>query len=138
VKRKKTSLVSEFLDALAEVIADRVATKMTEASKPAQPRMVPKWLPGSEKPARRRRGPAPRGEDARWAAQRVLRDSGFLTFGDPGYDEALKKHLEAQRGREGEDERRAQMSKAARLFERLMGPTADRRPSNRAPRRSSR
>jgi hypothetical protein len=37
------------------VIADRVANKLTEASKPATPEMVSKWLPGPEKPARPRR-----------------------------------------------------------------------------------
>ena len=128
---KRPSPVAEFLDALVDVIADRVATKLTEATKPASPQMAPKWLPGPEQPVRRRRGLVPKGEDPKWTAERALRDSGFLTFGDPGYDEALKKHSEGQREREVAIERRAQMRKAVKLFDKLVGLT----PSRRAPKR---
>ena len=93
-RTKGSSPVSEFLDALADVIAERVATKMTEASKPVPPRMVPKWLPGPEKPARRRRGLVPKGEEPCRTAERALRDSGFVTYGDPGYDRSRGERVE--------------------------------------------
>jgi hypothetical protein len=94
--------------------------------------MAPKWLPGPEKLARRRRGLVPKGEDPKWTAERALRDSGFLTFGDPGYEEALKKHLAEQREREVAVQRRTRMRKAVKLFEKLLRDTAGyRRPNGR-------
>jgi hypothetical protein len=81
MRATKPSPVAEFLDALADVIADRVAAKLAEASKPAPPEMVPKWLPGSEKPVRRRRGIVPKGEDPKWTAKEPC---GILAFSRSG------------------------------------------------------
>jgi hypothetical protein len=119
----KPSPVAQFLDVLADVIADRVATKLAETTKPTSPQMAPKWLPGTEKPVRRRRGLVPKGEDPKWTAQKALRDSGFLTFGDPGYDGAAKEYVERQRQREAEVRRRARMRTAVKLFDKLVGLT---------------
>jgi hypothetical protein len=133
---KKASVASAFL-AFADIIADPVAMKLGEASKQAEPQMAPKWLPGPGKPPRRRRAMAPEGEDMRDRVDRVLRASGFLTHGDPGYDEALKRHLERMREHDADVRRRAQMRTAVRMFERLIGAATRRGSSRPAKRRSS-
>ena len=133
---KKASVASAFL-AFADIIADPVAMKLGEASKQAEPQMAPKWLPGPGKPPRRRRAMAPEGEDMRDRVDRVLRASGFVTYGDPGYDEALKRHLERTREHDAGVRRRAQMRTAVRMFERLIGAATRRGSSRPAKRRSS-
>lgn len=120
-RTKKPSTTQNFLDAIADVIADRVATRLAEAIKPAPPQMVPKWLPGSGKPARGRRGAAPKDEDVHLGAQRALRDSGFVTHGDPGYDEALQRYVDHRREHDADVKRRTQMSMTASLVERFFG-----------------
>jgi hypothetical protein len=68
---------------------------------------------------------------------RVLRASGFVTYGDPGYDETLKRHLERTREHDAGVRRRAQTRTAVRLFERLIGAATRRGSSRPAKRRSS-
>jgi hypothetical protein len=123
VKRtKKPSVSHDFLDAFADVIADRVATKLARAGSP-EPRnlWVPKWLPGPEKPrSRRERGPREGKGDVQGLAQRLIREAGFLTFGDPGHDEVLRKYMEQERKHDVEREREAQMRRAVDLFDKIL------------------
>lgn len=119
-RTKKPSVPLEFLDALADVIADRVATKLSEASKsPPQPREVPLWVPG---PKGGRTKPAlPAGR--KWTPEVALREAGMLTIGDPGYQEALGPYLERIRAYEGKRARKERMRQMVRLLDELLAPT---------------
>lgn len=114
--KKKPSPAQEFLDALTDVIADRVAAKVVEAGKPPpMPEKVPLWLSGPPLP-RPKRPPI----EGKWTVEQALRNAGMLTHGDPGYREALDKYLDWKRRHDAELRARAQMRKAARLLEKLL------------------
>jgi hypothetical protein len=117
---KKPSVSMEFLDALANIIADRVATKLSEASKsPPEPREVPLWVPG---PKGRRTKPAlPAGR--KWTPEVALREAGMLTIGDPGYQEALGPYLDRIRAYEAERAREGRMRQMVRFLDELLAPT---------------
>jgi hypothetical protein len=127
VKRtKKPSTTHEFLDAFADVVADRVARKVVEASgPPPMPEKVPLWLHAPRLPRGKRR-PRPEGK---WTIDGALRDAGLLKYGDPGYDDALKRHLECKRRRDAELHAGAQLRKAVRLLDTLLTGVARSRAS---------
>lgn len=119
MKRNKTKnpAMLDLLDALADVVAERVATRVVEATKPlVVPEKVPAWLSGPKKPRGARR-PAIVGE---WTPEKALRSAGLMTIGDPGYDDALKKYLEWKRTHEAELQGRARLRTAARLLAKVL------------------
>lgn len=124
LRRMRRTSTEEFLDALADVIADRVAAKVVEAAKASPtPEKVPAWLDGPKLPRRRQRPPI----EGEWTPEKALRSAGLVTFGDPGYKESLDKYLEWNRRHEAELQTRAQMRKAVRLLEKLLQPAAPQR-----------
>jgi hypothetical protein len=118
VKPKKNDPAREFIDALADVIADRVAAKLAEREKPiVRPERVPAWVSDP----RRRKGERQTPYVGEWTIEKALRSAGLVTVGDPGYAEGLDAQLGAERVHEVELRARAQMRRAVRLFEKLVG-----------------
>lgn len=131
-RTKKPDLVLELIEALADVIASRVAANMVETQKPPpMPERVPIWLMGPKPPkgARRQRSTAapaairagtPSKTDEEATIERSFREIGMVRMGDPGYRELLDKHLVNERARQAEMAARTQLRKVARLVRKLV------------------
>ena len=120
-REKKPGPAQQFLEALADVIADRVAAKIADSEKLAPiPEKVPLWLSGPKQPRGKKRPPI-QGE---WTIDKALRNAGLLKYGDRGYKEALDEYLQWKRKHDAELHARAQMRKAVKVFERLLDRVA--------------
>lgn len=132
----------DLIDALADVIASRVAAKIIEAEKPpAMPERVPIWLMGPTPPRRTRgrrpiaRQSPPSSESPRsWTkaeteamADQAIRAAGGVRMGEPGYQKLLDEYLVRKRAHDAELHVRAQMRKAARIVTKLVAAAAARR-----------
>lgn len=140
---KKDTTALDLIDALADVIASRVAAKIIEAEKPAStPERVPMWLMGPKPPRRPPRQQsltkqAPSSVEPRhqsWTeaeteamADQAIRGAGGVRMGEPGYQELLQKYLVGKRAHDAELHVKAQMRKAARLVSKLVETAATRR-----------
>lgn len=134
-RTKKDTTALDLIDALADVIASRVAAKINEAQKPpAMPERVPIWLMGPKPPQRRRRQktktmPPPSTPEPRrsWTkaeteamADQAIRGAGGVRMGEPGYQALLERYLVRKRVNDSDLHVRAQMRRAARLIARLV------------------
>lgn len=138
-KRGATAL--DLVDALADVIASRVAAKILDAQKPPpMPERVPMWLFGPKPPRRTRpRGgktkQPPSAEPCRSftdteveaMADEAIRGAGGVRMGEPGYQELLERYLVGKRAHDAELHVKAQLRRAARLVEKLVETAAARR-----------
>lgn len=109
--------VAELIEALADVVADRVVAKLAAKDKtPPMPEMVPMWLMPSREPGAKRRTVRV-GKDA--TPEQTLRAMGLVKHGEPGYEKALREYLATKQAHEAELAARAQVRRAARLLRKL-------------------
>lgn len=113
---------TDLIETLADVVADRVATKLAAKDQTLpKPEMVPMWLMPSHEPGTRRR-PVRAGCDA--TIDERLRAMGFVKYGEPGYEKALREHLAWKREHESQIAMRAQVRRATRLLRQLVSVAA--------------
>ncbi len=111
--KKKTDPFFEIIELLVEAVAGRVVAKLSEKhDEPEEPRMVPVWVLGQKPP----RGTRLVDEET---PEEMLHGMGLLTIGDPGYEEALARHLARKEAHDAEMAARARMRTAARLLRKL-------------------
>ena len=141
-KTKRATTAVDLVEALADVIAHRVAAKIIEAQKPPPaPIEVPMWLMGPKPPGPARTGRPPASTtsptpnvsetwteaDVQAFADRAIREAGEIRMGEAGYQPLLEKYLAEKRVRDAELHVRAQTRKAARLLAKLVERAASQR-----------